>query len=149
MTKSKQTKGCLTLLIVEADVIIRFGLAEYLRACGMTVIEAGDADDAKAVLLAGPRIDIVMADAQLAGEQNGFALAQWLRRHRPQVRVILTSTIPNKTRSAVELCGHDPKKTANDLSALAGRLQTMLTQRRRRMRPPSSTATLIVRRTRP
>lgn len=137
------------ILLVEADVIVRFALAEYLRACQFVVIEAADAGDAKAVLVAGPAINILMSDAQLAGDSNGFALAQWVRRHRPQVEVILTSTVTKKAEAASAFCGLYPdRKTISDAAGLASRIQAMLAERKRRTRPGANTANAAAKRRR-
>lgn len=146
---SAQTAAVSVILLVEADVIIRFSLAEFLRACGLTVIECASAQEAKQVLVAGPDIDVLMSDAILAGDENGFALAQWVRRHRPQVEVILTSSIINKAQAANAFCARDPARQAPcDAAGLATRIHTMIAERKRRMRPPSNTAATYVRRRR-
>ena len=133
-TKTKQTRR--TLLLAEADVIIRLAIAEHLRACGFAVLEAAGAQEARAILLAGPEIDILMSDAQLVGD-SGFALAQWVRRHRPRMRVVLTSTRANKVEAAGALCTHSP---GHDAASLETRLRAMLAERARRLRPPASSS---------
>ena len=65
------------ILVVENDVLIRMPLAEYLRECGYRVFEAADVAEAKAVLNADTPVDLVFADANLPGEENGFMLASW------------------------------------------------------------------------
>jgi DNA-binding NtrC family response regulator len=138
---ASDAKASSTILLVEADVIVRFALAEYLRACPATVIEAASAHDARQVLLAGPAIDILISDAQLADEENGFALAQWVRRHRPDTEIILTSSIINKAQAAREFCARYPDQPAtSDANALATRIHSMIAERKRRLRPPSATA---------
>ena len=52
-------------------------LADHLRGCGLNVLEAASAEEAKTILLAGAKVDFMLADAQLAGPVSGFALAQW------------------------------------------------------------------------
>jgi DNA-binding NtrC family response regulator len=143
--------GPTTILLVESDVIIRFALAEYLRACGARVIEAPSAQDAKAVLVAGAGVDVevLMADAQLAGDENGFALAHWVRRHRPGVEVILTSSITNKADAASDFCKRNPDRVrVSDASGLATRINAMLAERKRRMRSSPNTASFVARRKR-
>jgi CheY-like chemotaxis protein len=150
-TMQANISGPPTVLLVESDVIVRFVLAEYLRACGAKVIEAPSAQDAKAVLIVGSgvSVDTLMCDAQLAGDENGFALAQWVRRHRPNVEVILTSSIANKADAAGEFCDRYPDRVRlSDSPALATRINNMLTERKRRMRPPSTTAAFGSRRKR-
>lgn len=139
-----------TILLVEADVIIRCALAEYLRVCTHTVIEASSGHDARQVLVAGPAVHILMSDAQLAGDENGFALAQWVRRHRPEIEVMLTSSIQNKAQAANDFCARNPEqKLPSDANGLSARVNAMIAERKRRLRPPSTTAAAPRRRKRP
>lgn len=135
MPASKRRPQNLTVLLVEADVIIRFCIAEYLRACDLAVIEAVSADDAKAILVAGPTIDMLISDAQLAGEGSGFVLAQWVRRHRPGVEVMLTASLSSKAETASEIVARLPEcKPSSDAPGLVAKLNAMLAQRKRRLR---------------
>jgi CheY-like chemotaxis protein len=93
-----------TILVAEDDVIVRIAIAEYLRECGFRVIEASGGLEAKKVLLEGPDISLLLADARLAGDDNGFALAQWIRRFRPKVAVVLTANMEAKAEAASQLC---------------------------------------------
>jgi DNA-binding NtrC family response regulator len=123
------------VLLVEGDVLIRFAIGEYLRACAITVIEAAGADDARAILLAGPKIHILLSDAELAGEGSGFMLAKWVRRHRPQMEVLLTASIEGKAHAAAELLARLPDcAPAADVAALVGKIKSMLAERKRRLR---------------
>lgn len=137
-----------TILLAEGEVIVRLAIGEYLRGCGQRVVEAADAVEAKAVLQSGLEVHIVMSDAQLAGEENGFGLARWVRRYRPDVEVILTSTITGKAQAAAEFCAKSPSRAPYDSSGLAARIRTMMAERKRRTRPPSSTSPLLPRRRR-
>lgn len=134
-------EGKITLLLVEADVLIRHALGEYLRACDITVIEAADADDAKAILVAGPTVDLMLSDAQPAGEGNGFVLAQWVRRHRPEIEVVLTASLDNKAQIAAEIVARFPHcKPSSNAPKLAAKLSSMLAERKRRLRQQAKTA---------
>ena len=94
-----------TVLIVESDVLVRHALAEYLRGCGFQVVETATALEARIVMQQGPEIHVMLADARLADEEGGFALAQWTRRYRPKVAVVLTSSLANKSEAIASLCG--------------------------------------------
>ncbi len=97
------------LLLVEPDLIIRHALAEYLRTCGYRVAEAGDTNEALA-LLAAPRpdVDLVLCDAQAPGKVDGFGLAQWVREQAPHVRVILAGTVAKAAEKAGDICEEGP-----------------------------------------
>ena len=80
-----------TILVVEDDVLVRNLVAAYLRECGFDVIEANGADEAIRVLQASVPVDIVFSDVHMPGSMDGFGLAQWMRRERPELKIILTS----------------------------------------------------------
>ena len=143
MNSEASPKSKLSILLVEADVIVRFALAQYLRGCGHTVIEVISGTEARAVLLAGPEIDTVLADAQLAGDDNGFALAQWVRRHRKSIDVILSGTLAHKVQVACEICV-DGESADNDAQSLMAAIQSMLAERKRRMRPAPKTSSAVM-----
>jgi CheY-like chemotaxis protein len=84
------------------------GIADYLRDCGYRVVEADNGDEAVSVLESDARIDVVFTDITMPGTLNGFGLAQWVRRERPEVRVILTSGISRTAQEARDLCAHGP-----------------------------------------
>ena len=125
----------ITILLVEADVLVRFAIGEHLRACSVTVIEAVNGDDAKAILLAGPEVDVLMSDTQLAGEGSGFVLAQWVRRHRPSIEAVLTGSLASKAQAAAAFVARLPDcKPICDAASLEAKLNTMLAERKRRLR---------------
>jgi DNA-binding response OmpR family regulator len=97
-----------TILVVEDEVLIRMPMAEYLRECGYRVFEAADVAEAKAILGADPAVDLVFSDVNMPGEENGFMLATWVRRHHPGVAVILTSGLANAAAKAGDLCEDGP-----------------------------------------
>jgi CheY-like chemotaxis protein len=98
-----------TILVVEDDVLIRLAVSDYLRGCGYRVVEAGSGDEAVEVLTkSDARIDVVFTDVSMPGSLSGFGLAQWVRRERPDARVILTSGITRTADEARELCAHGP-----------------------------------------
>ncbi len=96
------------VLIVEDEVLVRMVVAEYLRDCGFMVIEAGSAQEALALFKADIDVDAVFSDIQMPGEMDGFGLARWLRQHRPDVKVILTSGAASAAHRAADLCHDGP-----------------------------------------
>ena len=125
-----------TILLVESDVLIRSPLAEYLRHCGYRVLEAVNAREAKAFLIAGPmKVYLVFANAVLAGDENGFTLSTWLRRRWPEIRVLLTGSVANAAQRAGEVCEDGPmleRPYGHDV--VLRRIQQGLLQNRRRQR---------------
>jgi CheY-like chemotaxis protein len=132
---STATCASKTILVVETDIILRIAIAEYLRGCGLRVIEASSALEAKIVLQRGPAVDVLFADARVAGEEGGFALAQWTRRYRSSIAIVLTSSLANKSEAAAKLCGqhHSAPPPA---SHLRSRIESMRAQRVRRAQGP-------------
>ena len=81
-----------TVLVVEDEVLVRMALADYLQDCGFGVIEAANADEALAIVNApSVRVDLVFSDVRMPGTMDGFGLANWIREHRKDLPVILTS----------------------------------------------------------
>ena len=76
------------ILLVEADILIRHPLAEYLRGCDYLVIEAIDAQEARLVIDKGERsVDVALLDISEETGRN-FALAGWMRENRPEIEVL-------------------------------------------------------------
>ncbi len=95
-----------TIVVVDNDVLARIAVAEYLRDCSYRVIEASGGLEARTVLAKGPEIHVLFADARLASDDNGFALAQWARRNRPRLQVMLNTGLRRKSEAAAQLCSH-------------------------------------------
>jgi CheY-like chemotaxis protein len=120
-----------TVLVVEDEILVRTVIAAYLRDGGFDVVEAGNADEAVRVLAAGIRVDIVFSDVNMPGRLDGFGLAQWLRRERPGLEIILTSGAAQRAKDASELCAHAPiLAKPYDYAELARQLRALLTRRR-------------------
>ena len=94
------------ILVVEDEGLIRLDIADHLRDCGYQVLEAGHAAEAIEILQADVPVGLVFSDVRMPGKLDGFDLAQWIRRHRPEVRVILTSG--HAVQKAHELCSERP-----------------------------------------
>jgi len=117
-----------TILVVDDEVLIRMVIAEHLRDCGYRVIEAGDGDEAIEVLQADDRIDIVFTDVQMP-KRNGFELAQWVRRERPTVKVILSSGGVKAAEVAHDPCESGPLMTKPyNLDHVVARIRALLTR---------------------
>jgi DNA-binding response OmpR family regulator len=98
-----------TVLVVEADVMARFAIADYLRHCGYRVIEAALVDEAKTLLMHPEiTIDIVLSAIDLGGSTDGFSLARWVRSERPGIDVVLAGTLEKAAQEAGELCEDGP-----------------------------------------
>ena len=78
------------VLLVDDDAAVRATVGYFLRNCGMTVREAGDAAEALALLEAEP-FDALVSDIVMPGELDGSGLARRARERRPDLRIVLFS----------------------------------------------------------
>ncbi|MFG1301049.1 response regulator [Xanthobacter sp. V3C-3] len=109
MTQAEGAGETSTLLVVDADVVVRHVIADYLRGCGYVVLEAASGAEAAALLDAGGTpIDVVLADAAATGDREGFALAQWMRAAHPDVDIILAGSPEKAAAEAAQLCDDGP-----------------------------------------
>jgi CheY-like chemotaxis protein len=96
------------VLIVEDDVLLRRTTGEYLRLSGFRVIESANPVEAVAAFASGKTVDLVFSDVSLAAAMDGVILARWLRRHHPDIPVVLTSGSGGSARqAATELVGNE------------------------------------------
>lgn len=82
----------MVVLVVEDEVLIRVWVAEMLRERGLTVLEAGNADDAIDVLTAELEVRLVLTDHSMPGSKTGSELVAWIKVHRPEIITALTSS---------------------------------------------------------
>ena len=85
----------LRLLILEHEVLARWGAAADLRALGHRVIEAHTVNEAIAVIESGTPIDVVFCDSDIPGPFSGFDFEAWLSRNEPSIPVLVTSVDPS------------------------------------------------------
>ena len=83
-----------SILIVEDETLVRMGAAEHLRDVGFTVIEAASGEEARAVLEAGVRVDVVFSDIMMPGDLDGLALAEWIGELPSAPAIVLASGVP-------------------------------------------------------
>ena len=84
-----------TILLVEDEPFVREATCSILESAGFEVLPTGDACDAMKVYAEYTRgIDLVMTDMGLPG-RTGQQLGQDLRKHSPEVMVLVTSGYGN------------------------------------------------------
>jgi two-component system, response regulator PdtaR len=79
------------VLIVEDEFLVRMDTGAALETAGFNVIEAGDADEAIAILSARNDIRLIFTDVQMPGSMDGLKLAHFVRDRWPPVKVVATS----------------------------------------------------------
>jgi len=122
--------------VVEADVLVRLSISQYLRDCGYRVIEAASTDEAILVLQDGVRVDIVLTDVQMPGAMDGFGLSQWVRSNRPGIEVILAGSVNRAVSAAADLCEENNGVLAKpyDPQVVLDRIRRLLASRADRRR---------------
>jgi len=97
-----------TIVLVESRALVRMAIAGYLRECGYEVIETDGPAEARRVLEADAKADVVFIDLDAQGENGGFSLAQWIRSRRPDLKVLLSSGVRRAAETAGDLCEQGP-----------------------------------------
>src|ERR1700722_7316751 len=113
-------------------------IAQYLRDCGYKVIEAGNADEAMAVLVHRKVIDIVFSDIELPGAVDGFGLAKWVRENRAGTDVILAGTVSRSVAAAKELCDASTRPKTYEAQGVHDHIRRLLAARKARRAPSRS-----------
>lgn len=97
------------ILIVDSEIISRHAIAEYLRHCGYSVVEASNTDEAYAAMAeVSLMIDIVLLAVIGMDTQQGFELAKWISSNRPDLILKLAGGVESTVRTAAELCDSGP-----------------------------------------
>ncbi|SFB59471.1 Response regulator receiver domain-containing protein [Rhizobium sp. NFR07] len=91
------------ILLVEDEAIIRFELADFFSDAGYEVFEAGDADEAIAILERETSIRVVLTDIQLPGSMDGLKLAHYVRDRYPPTVLLVTSGAAHIASEALPL----------------------------------------------
>jgi len=98
-----------TVLVVEDEVLVRMAVSHQLRDCGYNVVEAANADEALVVLEHHTAdVQIVLSGVEMPGSMDGFALATWIRKNRPDLKVMLAASVSRAVKAVMELCSSGP-----------------------------------------
>ena len=79
------------ILIVEDELLLRMDSAEMIENAGFEVVQAGNADEAVAILQARPAVHVVFTDIQMPGSMDGLKLARLVPARWPPIKIIGTS----------------------------------------------------------
>jgi CheY-like chemotaxis protein len=79
------------VLVVEDDFLLRMDAVDAVRAAGFEPVEAGNADEAIAILEAHPCIHVVFTDIQMPGSMDGLKLAKFVKDRWPPIEIVATS----------------------------------------------------------
>ena len=78
------------ILLVDDNDMVRDSTRNLLEALGYTVMEARSGSEAVQIIEAGAEASLVFCDVMMPG-MSGFEFAEWVQRHRPSLRILLTS----------------------------------------------------------
>jgi CheY-like chemotaxis protein len=79
------------VLIVEDEFLVRMGTRAAVETAGFEVLEAGDADEAIAILAVRNDIRLIFTDIHMPGSMDGLKLARFVRDRWPPVKIVATS----------------------------------------------------------
>lgn len=79
------------ILIVEDETLLRELAVEIVKGAGFVTLEAGDAEQATALLEARPDITVLFTDVGLPGRMDGLGLAKAVRDRWPRIRILVVS----------------------------------------------------------
>lgn len=106
---AKTNENLSYVLIVDGEIISRHAIAEYLRHCGYSVIEASNTDEAYSALdEASLSIDIVLIAVTGTDTEQGFELTKWISANRPDLVLKFAGGVESTVRTAAELCDNGP-----------------------------------------
>ena len=121
-----------TILVVEDEILIRAAVCDYLRHWGYRVLEAATGEEGQTILNGSDPVDILLSDVQLGSGINGFALASWVRKHHPGVRIVLASGVEKLSKEAGDLCDGPLLTKPFSHSTLAAQIRAVLAKAGRR-----------------
>ena len=81
----------ISVLVVEDEPVVRLNMCLHLGEQGFDVEEAGNADEAIAVLNARRDIQVMFTDIDMPGSMDGLKLSAFVWDRWPPVRIVVTS----------------------------------------------------------
>lgn len=89
-----------TVLVVEDNPDVAEVTASLLEQLGYRVLHAENADDALGKLQGGQKFKFVLSDIVMPGGMNGIDLAHEIKRHYPEIPILLTSGYSEAAQAA-------------------------------------------------
>ena len=90
MSSSVTARPC-CVLVVEDDAILRLHTIDIVEEAGFTAIEAGNADEAIAILESRSDIHLLFTDVDMPGSMDGVKLAHAVRNRWPPIKIVVVS----------------------------------------------------------
>lgn len=99
MTDEASSALLAVVLIVEDDPLLRELAVEVVEEAGFVALEAGDADEAVALLEARSDIAVLFTDINMPGSMDGLTLARTVRDRWPPIKILIASGLVRLKRS--------------------------------------------------
>ena len=80
-----------SIMVVEDEVLVRMELVDLIEEQGFKAFEAGNADEAIAILNAHPDIHILITDVDMPGSMDGLKLSHYVKDRWPPVKIVVAS----------------------------------------------------------
>ena len=84
-------EGTETVLVVEDEIRVLALACRHLTQLGYKVIEACGPEAAQEIVTSQQPLDLLLTDIVMPGRMNGYELASWAERQRPNLKVLLTT----------------------------------------------------------
>jgi two-component system, response regulator PdtaR len=84
-------KSLPVVLIVEDDPLLRMLALEVVEEAGFVTLEAGNADEAVALLESRLDISLLFTDVEMPGSMDGLKLAHAVRDRWPPIKILVVS----------------------------------------------------------
>jgi len=81
----------LLVLLVQDEFLLRMNAVEMIEEAGFDVVEAGNADEASAILESRSDIRVIFTDIQMPGSMDGLKVAAAVRGRWPPIKIMATS----------------------------------------------------------
>jgi two-component system, response regulator PdtaR len=91
MVVASTNKTPLVVLVVEDDVLLRMIAVEVVEEAGFVALEAGNADEAVALLESRSDIRLLFTDIDMPGSMDGLKLAHAVRGRWPPIKILVVS----------------------------------------------------------
>src|SRR4051812_22702224 len=91
MRDAASNKSATVVLVVEDEFLIRMQAVSMIEEAGYEVVDATNADEAIAILIARRDIRIVFTDIEMPGSMDGLKLARYVRDRWPPIQLLVTS----------------------------------------------------------
>lgn len=112
------------VLVAEDEAMFREAAAESLKAAGFEVFQAGDGEEALAILKEHPQISLLISDVRMP-YMDGFALVEASLRLKPSLKVLMMSGYANTPSRLVRDRRIDTLRKPFDLNDLRNRVEDL------------------------